>query len=662
MYYWTIIPKNRISYHASRGVREEDISKILQDEVVLNKDVDKAQEKLLATDGLQRFCNGLKTAKQKEDFRKHLRRYIQIYLPDCPWEVNSTNRYTIVTHEAAVTARRPLNRNESVKYLSGIQVSITPEEEKQISMRKKDFSIVVSSRSKSTSLFMGPARFANHDCNANAKLMTTGSAGIEIIAVRPIAIGEEITVTYGDSYFGEDNCECLCETCERLQRNGWEPEGGVPLDSSKPEEASTNECYSFRRRRRNNSADRSRTSSITPVVRPRILKTRKSSSMAEGMDVGNGDASVDRLTPSNITPRGRKRRVEELATPPITPAKKLKHLLNIQAESSCSRGSSVTGSVASSSRDVYETEATSPRKTPDLLQSQDKLESGSIIRGETLLESHANVDAPISPPSSQQEVFSPKLEAATSGGIFNSTEQAPGSLSLIFRLAVDKPVAEVTPLAISIETVEQAGRPTDQAARPTRKYVRRTFLKQATPPLRQRTKGDYRLTSLLLSEPEMAWIQCTNCETHFVQQNAYFTRSACPRCERHSKLYGYKWPKVDKAGSSDREERILDHRLVHRFLDADNERKARGRKSMNNLDVQAAADVPLKRGRPPTLRKVASEATLGNGDARKRREAAQEVERKRGKSQVAIVMEEDTSGLRRSGRERRVSSRVLLDY
>ncbi len=61
---------------------------------------------------------------------------------------------------------------------------------------------------------MGPARFANHDCDANARLMTTGQAGIEIIARRDIDVGDEITVTYGESYFGENNCECLCKTCE----------------------------------------------------------------------------------------------------------------------------------------------------------------------------------------------------------------------------------------------------------------------------------------------------------------------------------------------------------------------------------------------------------------------------------------------------------------
>lgn len=152
---------------------------------------------MLELPGLGRFLQNLKTDKEKEDFRKHLKKYINIYLSDCPFEVSTTNRYTIDTHEAAVIARRDIRKGQVVKYLCGIQVTMTEEEEEDIKSTRRDFSIVVSSRNKSASLFLGPARFANHDCGANAKLMTSGSAGMEIIAVRDIETGDEITVTYG---------------------------------------------------------------------------------------------------------------------------------------------------------------------------------------------------------------------------------------------------------------------------------------------------------------------------------------------------------------------------------------------------------------------------------------------------------------------------------
>ena len=74
---------------------------------------------------------------------------------------------------------------------------MTEEEEELIKHSRRDFSIVVSSRNRMPSLFLGPARFANHDCGANARLMTIGRDGMDIIALRDIEIGDEITVTYG---------------------------------------------------------------------------------------------------------------------------------------------------------------------------------------------------------------------------------------------------------------------------------------------------------------------------------------------------------------------------------------------------------------------------------------------------------------------------------
>jgi len=92
-----------------------------------------------------------------------------------------------------------------------------------------------------------------------------------------------------------------------------------------------------------------------------------------------------------------------------------------------------------------------------------------------------------------------------------------------------------------------------------------------------RIPGDYVLTSSLLAEPASAWINCKICEEPFVQKDAYFTRSSCPRCERHSKLYGYMWPKTDKEGKHDDEERVTDHRTVHRFIEPSEEKIIRKR-------------------------------------------------------------------------------------
>jgi histone-lysine N-methyltransferase SUV420H len=626
VFYWTTVPKNRTSYHPSRGVKEEEIGKILQEEVVLKKDLESAEKRLLTTNGLKRFHNALKTDKEKDDFRKHLRRYVQIYLPDCPWEVSSTNRYTIVSHEAAVTARRAIRRNEAIKYLSGVQVVITPEEEQAISSQKKDFSIVVSSRSKCTSLFMGPARFANHDCDANAKLMRTSHAGIEIIATRAIEAGEEITVTYGDNYFGENNCECLCKTCEDLLRNAWEPqEGTVPVRTGI--EQSQSDGYSLRRRRRDDSiSGSSRTPSVTPDMRPRITKANSRGSL-----LARDSSSV--RSPS-IEQTSRKRTHDILATPPKTPAKRQKLGIQPIVSDSSSRGTSVT---ASESSGAVETDVTSPEKeTPEPMQTP--------LKGTSKQNSEQSRIAPVSPQSTEgsrspqqnngttssnrSSLDTMSIQAILNDPLESEMDSEPESKKVEEATVVPPPVV---PIATSIEAVEE-GQAADEE-QPKRKKQQRRVYKEDTPPARVRTPGDYLLTPLLLSEPEMAWIQCTICDGYFVQQNAYFTRASCPRCERHSKLYGYIWPKTDKAGPNDKEERILDHRTIHRFLDPDDERRIRNRKSFGALKANTEETEDLERGR-------------------KRHSTAGLIGR------IAPATEQD-SGQRRSGRLRRVNSRLL---
>ncbi|KAJ2892981.1 hypothetical protein MKZ38_009155 [Zalerion maritima] len=569
-YYWTTVPKNRQGYHASRGIKEEEVAKLIQTHIIVNKDIAAAEEKLLATSGLRSFLNRLKTDNEKEDFKKHLRRYTSIYLPDCPFEVTSTNRYAITNHEAAISARRHIRKGEQIKYLCGVQVVLTPEEEQDIMARKKDFSIVISSRNKHTSLFMGPARFANHDCEANARLVTCGHAGIEIVAERDIEQDEEITVTYSENYFGDENCECLCKNCEANLTNGWANPNVEPVKKSVEEDLARG--YSLRRRRRGDSTGPvSRTPSVAPEIRPVVRKSRSKALLA-----GTERCStVDTMAPEALLRQKRKREVDSsLASPPITPPKKQKTgpnsyaVIPVAPPSEVSRGSSVDSSQKSTDgeqTDAVMTDATSPEEEgSDLLTTPDP----SPVKGFAPQIKREDSDISVTNIS----IATPKADKPI------PSIESPNVLVVPAEQVLEIPE---TSAAERQQAEEQAPAKSRGPGRPRRKSdvdeEEQEDERQDSPKPSKRVPGDYTLTPILLSTPESAWVTCTVCAHAFVQYDAYFTRRECPRCERHSKLYGYMWPKTERHGKNDDEERIIDHRLVHRFLDADDERRVRGK-------------------------------------------------------------------------------------
>ncbi|ETS85627.1 hypothetical protein PFICI_03652 [Pestalotiopsis fici W106-1] len=665
-FYSSTIPKNRTTYHPSRGLREEEITKIIQNHLVVEPNLDLATEKLLALDGLRKFHNALKTDKEKDDFRKHLRRYAQIYLPDCPFEVNTTNRYTIVTYEAAVTARRFIKRGESIKYLSGIQVLITPKEEDEMTKRKKDFSIVVSSRSKCASLFMGPARFANHDCDANARLVITSQSTIEIFATKNIDLGDEITVTYGDNYFGEDNCECLCHTCEKNLANGWAQPDGESLSASQlTRSIEDDEGYRLRRRRRDDSAARSsREPSRTPDVRRRVSRSKTKLMRTESSQgsMAGSPAPEARLR------QMKKREFDMLSSPPATPGKRHKSahfddtpvraredISRKSAEGETSGADSIGSTLEFETADSPGTEVTipdeetkvpelslqSPRPTPkksaysEVKTEESDMaisESGSSVRRVARQRKHSN------PVRSVEDVPATGIPAASVPGVDEDVDIIPpDDLDLVVIAPPLTPASKLRneptlPAPRYVESeVEQSelpvkrrpGRPkaskskmignhsaTDNAddvaaaasleplagtdaGAPSAESSLSDDDEEATPK-NVRKPGDYTLTPLLLPVADSAWNWCRVCNDAFVQHEAYFTRAYCPRCERHSKLYGYKWPKTQKDGKNDKEERVLDHREIHRFLDPEEEARVRGRKYLGTFPRETKPEVVKK--------------------------------------------------------------------
>ncbi|ORY92048.1 hypothetical protein BCR43DRAFT_78830 [Syncephalastrum racemosum] len=159
-----------------------------------------------------------------------------MFAPNAGYEITGTGRYAALGTkvQACVSATRDWKAGEEIRFCTGVIACLTSEQEELMSKENRDFSIMYSTRKSSPCLFLGPARFMNHDCGSNCRFMPYGENGITFKVVKDIACGEEITTFYGAHYFGEDNCECWCATCEVEGRGHFaaEPRGPIVLKAT----------------------------------------------------------------------------------------------------------------------------------------------------------------------------------------------------------------------------------------------------------------------------------------------------------------------------------------------------------------------------------------------------------------------------------------------
>lgn len=148
-----------------------------------------------------------------------------LYHPDAGVEISSTSQYEQLNAgsikkpsftQACILATRTFKKDDDIQYLQGYFSPLTEEQLDKLKADGSDFSVMLFSRRSRSHLLLGPARFVNHDCNPNSTFQFHDSQSIIFRALRPIAFGEEITVSYGDNYFGLNNCECLCRSCGRF--------------------------------------------------------------------------------------------------------------------------------------------------------------------------------------------------------------------------------------------------------------------------------------------------------------------------------------------------------------------------------------------------------------------------------------------------------------
>ncbi|KAB8349768.1 hypothetical protein FH972_023782 [Carpinus fangiana] len=560
VYFWSAILKNRARYGACRGVKDEDVPTILRDLVIESRNIGKAADKVIGLPGVQRTYERW-IPEERKHFRDHLLRYIQMYCCDCPWEVTTTNRFTIDTQEAAVVARKTINQGDTIKYLSGIQVPITREAEKDLDLTRKDFSIVRSSRKKTSSLFLGPARFANHDCNSNARLSIAPNAGMDVIARRDIDIGEEITVSYGDQYFGENNCECLCGTCEEKNMNGWNAAFARKDDSDdeQVDDDRSRTSYSASRSQSRNPHLGSGTRSPSAHQSDngdRGTSPSKKRNRGDENDTSNGTLKCarggDRLSAVKLSNSGHKPRVEN-GTSNAASTGEHGHRRHPNGKSS---------SPSSGDGSHYSTEATN--LSDPLNQNQEKDQRDGVT------DAH---------PSTEQADESSLIPELSRNGDSSAGPDLGAGATLVPHMPLDSG---------SQSAQDSAGTPEPNT--PSRKEHPSTKKADKSPHAKGRKPRDYILTKLLLSTPYSRWVQCKVCEEYFVQPEAHQTRWSCPRCERHSKLYGYQWPKTNKLSKYDTEERVTDHRTIHPFIRPEEEKDiVKGKKAGLKFLIDNAA-------------------------------------------------------------------------
>ncbi|EIM79172.1 SET domain-containing protein, partial [Stereum hirsutum FP-91666 SS1] len=184
-----------------------------------------AVTELLSLNSVQHFTKGF-LPKELNAFATHASRYFELYLPSGSIEIAHTGRYTFRTgkSELCILATRPLQPGAVITELKGSMADLTDAEDQELKRTddlrhsyggiRRDFSVIHSKQLKKNHLFLGPARFVNHDCDNNCELFREGRY-ITFRVIKPIAVGEEVTAHYGDGYFGRGNCHCLCASCER---------------------------------------------------------------------------------------------------------------------------------------------------------------------------------------------------------------------------------------------------------------------------------------------------------------------------------------------------------------------------------------------------------------------------------------------------------------
>ncbi|RXK34854.1 hypothetical protein M231_07891 [Tremella mesenterica] len=268
------LPNTKLGVHPQQvkfvglPFKTEEVMSIIK-ETVVSGNTSAAMSRLQEFHLIRNHLEAKETDSQRERFVQHLRRYLLPLQPNSRIDIHTTSRYSAVTGhtELAVFATRPLAVGTVVSELQGSVVPLPDEWRQELDLgdefalraaaeeeagsddeadsqereasrkfqgkakmqneiprrqrrsdrtRRRDFSIVWSGLKNCFQLFLGPARFINHDCSPNVELLRQGHH-VTFRTIQPNG-GFFISWLMSSSKLTSDS---LCLTCEIAGKGGF---------------------------------------------------------------------------------------------------------------------------------------------------------------------------------------------------------------------------------------------------------------------------------------------------------------------------------------------------------------------------------------------------------------------------------------------------------